>query len=83
MKGHMRKSQSQIKLIANNSVPLTKITDTAGNPSESYDWEHLALVRQEWQNEFWQPQVNAFEPTLIEITGTETWVRKAFYPENG
>ena len=76
----MRRNQSQIRLIVKNSAPPINLTDTSGNPSESYDWEHLALLRQEWQNEFWQPSVNSFEPTLTEITSIETQVRKELYP---
>jgi hypothetical protein len=80
LRGIMRRNQSQIRLIVENSMPVSQLTDTSGSPSESYDWEHMAVVRQEWQNEFWQPSVNSFEPTLTEITSIETQVRKELYP---
>ena len=61
-------------------VASTKLTDTSGNPSESYDWGQMAAVRQEWQDEFWRPSVNGFEMTLAEITNIETQVRRELYP---
>ena len=71
---------TQIRIVTDNPVRLTTLTDTSGNPSESYDWRHMAEVRQEWQHEFWHPYVDAFELTLAEITRIETQVRRELYP---
>ena len=61
-------------------MPSTRLTDTSGNPSESYHWGHMAAVRREWQLEFWSPTVNGFELTLSEIRSIETRVRRELYP---
>jgi hypothetical protein len=79
-KALMRITNSQLKLIRNSAVPATHLTDTSGNPSESYHWSHMAAVRREWQHEFWLPCVKAFELTLSEITTIERHVRKELYP---
>ena len=73
---------SQLRVIVNSPAPapFTKLTDTSGNPSESYHWRHMAAVRREWQHEFWCPPVNGFELTLAEITNIETHVRRELYP---
>jgi hypothetical protein len=76
----MRISNSQLRLIAKSSIPPIRLTDTAGNPSESYHWRHMAAVRREWQHEYCQPYVNAFELTLSEIRSIETRVRRELYP---
>jgi hypothetical protein len=78
MRKHNR--QNHFIAIANDGSPSTNLSDTAGNPSESYDWGHMAVVRQEWLHQFGQPYVNAFEPTVREITNTEMQVRKELYP---
>jgi hypothetical protein len=61
-------------------VASTKLTDTSGNPSESYHWGQMAAVRREWQYELWRPSVNGFEMSLAEITNIETRVRRELYP---
>jgi hypothetical protein len=76
----MRRNNRQLRLITDTSVASTKLTDTSGNPSESYHWRHMADVRREWQNEFWRPSVNGFDLTLAEITNIETRVRRELYP---
>jgi hypothetical protein len=76
----MRRTNSQLRLTNDTSVASTKLTDTSGNPSESYHWGQMAAVRLEWQNEFWRPSVNGFEMSLAEITNIETQVRRELYP---
>ena len=76
----MRRNNRQVRLIADTPVPSTKLTDTSGNPSESYHWRQMAAVRQEWQDEFWRPSVNGSEMSLAEITNIETRVRRELYP---
>lgn len=76
----MRKSNKQLRLIVSSPVPSTRLTDTSGNPSESYHWRQMAAVRREWQQELWRPYVNAFELTLSEIMSIETRVRRELYP---
>jgi len=73
---------TQLRLIADtpaDSINI-KLTDTSGNPSESYHWPQMAAVRREWRHEFWCPHVNGFEPTLAEIIDNERWVRRELYP---
>jgi hypothetical protein len=76
----MRITNSQLRLISKSTEPSTQLTDTSGNPSESYHWSHMAAVRREWQYEFWRPCVNAFELTLSEVMSIERHVRKELYP---
>jgi hypothetical protein len=76
----MRRNNSQLKLIADTPARSTRLTDTSGNPSESYHWNHMAAVRREWQNEFWRPYANAFELTIPEVISIERRVRKELYP---
>ncbi len=76
----MRRNNTQLRVIVSSPAPSTKLSDTAGNPSESYHWTHMARVRREWQREFWLPYVDAFELTLADITKIETQVRRELYP---
>ena len=76
----MRRNNRRLKLIADSAAVSTNLTDTAGNPSESYYWGHLADVRREWMHEFWVPRVDAFEITLAEIRRIELQVRRELYP---
>lgn len=76
----MRRNNSQLRVIASSPAPTTKLTDTAGNPSESYHWRHMAEVRREWRHEFWRPSEDTFDLTLAEITRIETQVRRELYP---
>jgi hypothetical protein len=76
----MRRNNSQLTVIASSPAPFSKLTDTSGNPSESYHWRHMAEVRQEWQHEFWRPCVDAFELTLAEVRSIEMRVRRELYP---
>ena len=76
----MRRNSSQLRVIADTPAASAKLTDTSGNPSESYHWRQMAAVRQEWQHEYWRPEVDAFEPTLAEIRSIETQVRRELYP---
>jgi len=76
----MIRNNRQLRLTAHSPVPTTTMTDTSGNPSESYYWRQMDAVRREWQHEFWSPYVNGFELTLAEITNIETRVRRELYP---
>lgn len=76
----MRPNNTPVRLIADTPVPSAILTDTSGNPSESFYWRHMAAVRREWQNEFWHPYVGAFELTLSEIMSIERQVRRELYP---
>lgn len=73
-------ANSQLKFIRSSPVPAAHLTDTPGNPSESYHWNHMAAVRREWQHEFLLPCVKAFEMTLSEVMSIERHVRKELYP---
>jgi hypothetical protein len=77
---NMRKSNSRLRLIAESPIPSPQLTDTCGNPSETYYWRHVGDVRREWQHEFWCPHVDSFELTLAEITRIESQVRRELYP---
>lgn len=76
----MRRNNRQLRLIADAAAASTNLTDTCGNPSESYHWRHLAAVRREWLHEFWRPHVDAFQMTLAEIRTIESQVRRELYP---
>ena len=76
----MRRNNRQLKLISDTRAASTKLTDTAGNPSESYHWTHMATLQREWQQEFWRPDANAFELTIPEIISIESQVRRELYP---
>ena len=76
----MIKSNSQLRLIVKSPIPSTRLTDTSGNPSESYHWRHMAAVRREWQHEFSLPYVNDVDFPLSEIMRIETRVRRELYP---
>lgn len=76
----MRKPNRQLRFIANSLAPPTRVSDTSGNPSESYHWRHMAAVRREWIHEFWLPRAYVPELTLSEIVNIETRVRKELYP---
>ena len=76
----MMRNNRQLRFIAGTPAASTKVTDTSGNPSESYDWKQMDAVREEWQNEFWRPSLDGFELTLAEITNIETRVRRELYP---
>ena len=75
----MKKIKSQLRLIGSNLAESTRLTDTSGNPSESYYWGHMMAVRREWRYWIGQPYVNALEPTLIEILSAEMRVREELY----
>lgn len=78
----MRRNNNQLKLIGDGpalfAVPA-KLTDTSGNPSESYNWSQMAAVRREWQQEYWRPYVDTSELTIPEIVSTEMRVRRELY----
>ena len=76
----MRRNNRQLRLVAETTPASTKLTDTSGNPSESYNWRHMAAVRGEWRHEFWSPREHEFELGLAEITRIETQVRRELYP---
>ena len=80
LKGSMRKSTSQLRVVVNNAPPSTQLTDTCGSPRESYRWNHMAAVRREWQQQFCRPYVEVSPPTLTEMRTIEARVRKALYP---
>jgi hypothetical protein len=77
----VRNSKRQLRLMPDNPGPSTKQTDTSGNPSETYNWAHLAAVRQEWQHQIRYPYVNMLRPSETEIRSIERWVRNELYPE--
>jgi hypothetical protein len=76
----MRRTNNQLRLVANSPAASTKLTDTSGNPSESYDWRHMATLRREWQHEFWRPTMNILELAPGERVFIEARVRKELYP---
>jgi|GEM_PF-1346574 len=76
----MRRTNRRLRVIVSSPAPSTKLTDTSGNPSESYHWSQMAAIRDEWQHEFWLPRVDSFELTLAEIRSIETRVRMELYP---
>jgi hypothetical protein len=76
----MRRNNRRLRLIAGAAAASPNLTDTCGNPSESYHWGHLAAVRREWLHEFWRPHVDAFPMTLAEIRTIESQVRRELYP---
>jgi hypothetical protein len=76
----MRRNNSQLRVVVSSPAQFAKLTDTSGNPSESYHWSQMEAVRREWQHEFWRPHVNGFELTLAEIRSIETRVRMELYP---
>ena len=76
----MRRTNRQLRVIVRSPAPNVNLTDTSGNPSESYYWGHLAALRQEWLHEFWSPGVDTFELTVAEIRSIEMRVRKELYP---
>ena len=76
----MRRTNNQLRLAANSPTASTKLTDTSGNPSESYHLRHMATVRREWQHEFWSPTIIPLELTLDDRVGIEARVRKELYP---
>jgi hypothetical protein len=79
-KGSMRKNTSHLRVIVSNPAPSTQLTDTSGNPSESYHRGHMAAVRREWRQQFCHRYVETSEMTLIEMRSIEARVRKALYP---
>ena len=76
----MRKSISQLKGNADAPPLPIKRTETPGNSSESYDWEHMAAVRREWLHQFRRPRKSAPDLTVTEIKSIEERVRKELYP---
>lgn len=76
----MRRNNRQLRVVTDFAAASTNLTDTSGNPSESYHWGHLAAVRREWLHEFWRPRVDVFEMTLAEIRTIESQVRRELYP---
>ncbi len=80
LKGSMRKSTGQLRVVVNNAPPSTQLTDTSGSPRESYRWSHMAAVRREWRQQFCHPYVETSSLTLTEMRTIEARVRKALYP---
>ena len=76
----MRKTNRQLRLIVESPVPSTRLTDTSGNPSETYHWSQMEAVRREWQEEFSLPYVNDVDFPLAEIVSIETRVKRELYP---
>jgi hypothetical protein len=79
-KDTMRRNNRRLKLIADGAAATATLTDISGNPSESYDWRHLAAVHREWIQEFWVPRLDVFEMSLAEIRRIELQVRRELYP---
>jgi len=71
---------NRLRAITASAVSSTILTDTSGNPSESYHWRQMEAVRREWLHEYWRPEVDAFELTVAEIRRIETQVRRELYP---
>ena len=76
----MRRTNSQLRLTVSNPAAYSKLTDTSGNPSESYHWRQMAAVRREWQHEFRTHDINPFELSVAEIRSIEMRVRRELYP---
>ena len=76
----MRRNNRELEVVTDVAAASTNLTDTSGNPSESYHWGHLAAVRRECLHEFWRPRVDVFEMTLAEIRTIESQVRRELYP---
>lgn len=79
----MMRNNNQLKPVDDRPAPFTvpiKLTDTSGNPSETYNWTQMAAVRREWQQENWLPFVDTSELTIPEIVSTEMRVRRELYP---
>jgi len=76
----MRRSNNQVRLVPARLAVSARLTDTAGNPSESYHWLHMATVLREWQHEFWYPDSNPLNLTRAERVAVEAMVRKELYP---
>ena len=77
----MTRNNNQIKLIPiTGALSSTRLTDTAGNPSESFHWSRMAALRQEWQQEYGLPYVNTLDLSLPEILSIEMRVRRELYP---
>jgi len=74
------RTNNQLRLVADSPPASAKMTDTAGNPSESYHRRHMATVLREWQNEFWCPAMNPLELPVDDRVGIEARVRKELYP---
>lgn len=80
LKGSMRKSKSQLKVVVSNGALSTQLTDTSANSGESSRWSRLAAVRRAWQRQFRPRYVEVSEMTLTELRSIEARVRKALYP---
>jgi hypothetical protein len=80
LKGSMRKSTSQLRIVVNNAPLSTQLTDTSGSPRESYGWSHMAAVRREWRQQFSRPYVEVTSLMLTEMRSIEARVREALYP---
>jgi hypothetical protein len=76
----MRRTNRKLRAIVSSPAANVNLTDTSGNPSESYHWGHLAALRHEWLHEFWRPGGDSSELTVAEIRSIETRVRKELYP---
>jgi hypothetical protein len=76
----VRNIKHSLRLNTTGPGPSTRMTDTSGNPSESYHWGHLAMVRQEWRQQLRYPYVDTLQPTLPEIMCIERRVRAQLYP---
>jgi hypothetical protein len=74
------RTNSQLKLIVHSPSLTTSLTDTSGNPSESYNWRQMAAVRRAWQQEYWRAYVNPFDLSVAEMMSTEVRVRRELYP---
>ena len=76
----MRRNNRKLKLLAEAATESANLTDTSGNPSESYHWQHLASVRREMLYEYRHPHADSFEMTLTEMRRIEAQVRRELYP---
>lgn len=76
----MIRRTNQLNVVVSSLAVETRLTDTAGSPSESYDLRHMATVLREWQHEFWQPIIMPVDLTLAERVSIEARVRKELYP---
>jgi hypothetical protein len=78
--GAMMRKTNQLNVVVSGLAAENRLKDTAGSPSESYDWRHMANVLREWRHEFWRPFIKRLDLTRAERVSIEARVRKELYP---
>lgn len=71
---------SQLGVAVSSPALSAQLTDTSGNPSESFYRGHMAAVRREWRQQFGHRAVATPETTVSEMRSIEARVRKSLYP---